>query len=41
MLKLKFQYFGHLKNWLIGKDSGAGKDWRQKEEEAAEEEMVR
>ena len=27
--------------WLIGKDPDAGKDWRQKEEEAAEDEMVR
>ena len=26
---------------LIGKDSDAGKDWRQVEEEAAEDEMVR
>ena len=28
MLKLKFQYFGHLKekNQLIGKDADAGKD---------------
>ena len=26
MLKLKLQYFGHLKNWLIGKDPDAGKD---------------
>ena len=25
MLKLKLQYFGHLKNWLIGKDPDAGK----------------
>ena len=31
MLKLKFQYFGHMmqKNWLIGKDPNARKDWRQ------------
>ena len=31
MLKLKLQYLGHLilKNWLIGKDPDAGKDWRQ------------
>ena len=31
MLKLKFQYFGHLmwRNWLTGKDPDAGKDWRQ------------
>ena len=28
------------KSWLIGRDSDAGKDWRQKEEGAAEDEMV-
>ena len=30
MLKLKLQYLGHLmaKNWLIGKDLDARKDWR-------------
>ena len=27
-------------NWLIGKDPDAGKDWRQKEKRAAEDEMV-
>ena len=26
---LKLQYFGHVKNWLIGKDPDAGKGWRQ------------
>ena len=26
MLKLKLQYFGHVKNLLIGKNSDAGKD---------------
>ena len=26
---------------LIGKDSDAGKDWRQKEESVAEDEMIR
>ena len=26
MLKLKLQYFGHVKNWLVGKDLDAGKD---------------
>ena len=30
-----------VKNWLIGKDPDAGKDWRQEEEEAAEDEMIR
>ena len=28
------------KSWLIGKDPDAGKDWRQKEKMAAENEMV-
>ena len=31
----------HAKSWLIGKDPDAGKDWRQKEEGAKEDEMVR
>ena len=30
-----------VKSWLIGKDRDAGKDWRQKEKGAAEDEMVR
>ena len=29
------------KNWLTGKDPHAGKDWRQKEKRAVEDEMVR
>ena len=29
-----------VKSWLIGKDSSAGKDWRQKEKGVAEDEMV-
>ena len=49
MLKLKLQYFGYLmqradsleKTQLIGKDPDAGKDWRQKEKGAAEDEIVR
>ena len=48
MLKLKLWYFGHLmwradsleKIWLIGKDLGARKDWRQKERGLTEDEMV-
>ena len=28
------------KNWLIGKDPGAGKDWRQEEKGRTEDEMV-
>ena len=30
----------HVNNWLIGKDSDAGKDWRQEEKWMAEDEMV-
>ena len=30
-----------VKSQLIGKDPDTGKDWRQKEEETAEDEMVR
>ena len=42
MLKLQLQYFGHLmwRNWLIGKDSDAGKDWEQEEKGTTEDEMV-
>ena len=42
MLKLKLQYFGCLiwTSWLIGKDPDAGKDWKQKEKRATEDEMV-
>ena len=29
------------KNWLIGKDSDAGKDWRQEEKGMTEDEMVK
>ena len=40
MPKLKLQYFGHLKNWLIGKDPDAGKGWRQEEKGTTEDEIV-
>ena len=42
MLKLKFQYFGHLmrKSWLTGKDSDAGRDWGQEEKGTTEDEMA-
>ena len=30
-----------LKSWLTGKDPDAGKDWKQKEKGAAENEVVR
>ena len=29
-----------LKNWLIGKDPDAGKDWKQKEKRVTEDEMM-
>ena len=29
-----------VKNWLIGKDPDAGKDWRQEEKRTTEDEMV-
>ena len=29
-----------VKNWLIGKDSDAGKDWRQEEKGTTEDEMA-
>ena len=29
-----------VKNWLIGKDADAGKDWRQEEKGTTEDEMV-
>ena len=42
MLKLKFQYFGHLmaKNLLIGKEPDAGKDGGQEEKGVIEDETV-
>ena len=30
----------HVKSWLIGKDSGAGRDWGQEEKEMTEDEMA-
>ena len=36
-----FQYFSpNVKSWLTGKDPDAGKDWRQKEKGATEDETV-
>ena len=41
MLKLKLQFFApDMKNWLIGKDSDAGKGWRQEEKGTTEDEMI-
>ena len=31
----------YVKSQLVGKDPDAGKDWRQKEKRAAEDEMVK
>ena len=41
-LRVKFQYFGtpDVKNQLIGKDPGAGKDCRREEKGMTEDEMV-
>ena len=33
-------WLSDAKNWLIGKDSGAGKDWRQEEKGTTEYEMA-
>ena len=42
MLKLKLILWPpDAKNWLIGKDPDAGKDWGQKKRRSAENEMVR
>ena len=42
MLKLKLPILGppDVKNWLMGKDPDARKDWRQKEKGTTEDEMV-
>ena len=41
MLKLKFQYFGHLMQRVdSGKDSDAGRDWGQEEKGTTEDEMA-
>ena len=40
MLKVKVLWLPYAKNWLIGKDPDAGKDWGQEEKRAAEDEMV-
>ena len=32
--------FSDVESYLIGKDPDAGKDWGQKEKEAAEDEMI-
>ena len=42
LLKLKFQYCGHLmgRGWLIGKDPDAGRNWRWEEKGTTEDEMV-
>ena len=40
ILKLKLQYFGHLMQRVIGKDSDAGWDWGQEEKGTTEDEMA-
>ena len=41
-LKVTLQYFGQpdAKNWLIGRDPDAGKDWRQENKGSTEDELV-
>ena len=42
MLKVKLKYLGHLmKRAKSGKDPCTREDWRQKEKEVAEDEMIR
>ena len=43
MLKLKLQYSGHLmwRTDSLGKDTDAGKNWRQKEKGTTKDEIVR
>ena len=38
--KTAILWLPYVKNWLIGKDPDAGKDWRWEEKEMAEDEMV-
>ena len=40
MLKLQYLELPDAKGWLIGEDPDAGKDWRQEEKGAIEDEMV-
>ena len=40
MLKLKFQYFGHLMQRVDSLDSDAGRDWGQEEKGTTEDEMA-
>ena len=42
IIKLKLQYFGQLmqRNWLIGKDSDAGRHWGQENKGSTEDEMA-
>ena len=41
LLKFWLDWANDAKNWLIGKDPDAGKDWRQEEKGMTEDEMVR
>ena len=42
MLRLKLQFFGHLMGRAdLLEDTDAGKDWRQKQKGAAEDEIIR
>ena len=36
----KILWLPDVKNWLLGKDPDAGKDWRQEEKGTTEDEMI-
>ena len=38
--KVKVKSLSHAKSWLIGKDSDAGRDWKQEEKGTTEDEMA-
>ena len=40
LLNVLSTHIPDVKNWLIGKDPDAGKDWRQEEKGTTEDEMV-
>ena len=39
--KVLILWLPDAKSWLIGKDPEAGKEWRQKEKDVVEDEMVK
>ena len=41
LLRVPWTVLPDVKSWLNGKNPDAGKDWRQKDKRAAEDEMVK